>query len=380
MARLPRLEPWIRRQHLGVARLPAPTGGEGLRAEWMRTQFAALGLETAMDAAGNVLGQMPARSARRPWILITAHLDTAFPPGTPMEMRAEGGVWRGPGIGDNAAGLAALLALARLLAEAKLGAEHWPFRLAANVGEEGEGNLRGMRQLFAGAAAGEIAHTLVLDGPGLGATTQALGSRRFRVQVAAPGGHSWADAGAASAIHALARVADRLLQAAGNEPGVSACNIGQISGGGAINAVAAAASMKVDLRAADAAGLDRLTAALQAALQAGVEEENRHARQGAAVARLESLGERPAAALPPEAPLRAALHAVDERLGIASADLLASTDANVPLALGCSAVRLGAGGRGGGAHSLEEWFDPVGRPLALRRILWLMALLAETGI
>lgn len=383
LARIPRMEPWIRRQQLAVAAIAAPTGGEGMRAEWMLAQFTALGLEAGLDAVGNVLARMPARSrggANRRQILITAHMDTAFPPGTAMTPQPEGRIWRGPGIGDNAAGLAALLALARLTAEAQLDPRHWPFRFAANVGEEGEGDLRGMRHLFSGAEAGQIAHTLVLDGPGQGTTTRALGSRRFQVEITGPGGHSWADAGAASAIHALARVAERLLRRARNELGVAACNIGQISGGGAINAVAPAASMKVDLRAAEASRLEQLAEELRAAVEEGVAEENRQARSGAVTARLESLGERPAGALPRAAPLRAALEQVEERLGMTHADTLASTDANVPLALGRSAVRLGAGGSGGGAHSMQEWFDPAGRAPALRRALLLMALLAEAGI
>ncbi len=382
MARLSPLEPWIRRQQLAVAAIPAPTGGEGLRAEWMRSQFLALGLSVEIDAVGNVLAVLPAArtpeaGGASPYILLTAHLDTAFPPGTAMTARLENGQLRGPSVLDNAAGLAALLALARVCTEAGADAQFAPFLFAADVGEEGEGNLRGMRHLFSAPWAARIAHTLVLDGPSLDITTRALGSRRFQVQVTAPGGHSWADAGGATATHALARIAARLLATAACEPGVAACSIGQIAGGEAINTLAASAGMKVDLRAAEPARLEALAQTLRAAVEYGIRQENRLALHGAAEARVEILGERPAGALPAEAPLRAALAQVDAELGIQAADTLASTDANIPLALGRSALRLGAGGRGGGGHTLQEWFDPAGRALALRRVLLLMALLAD---
>lgn len=297
-----------------------------------------------------------------------------------MTARLEGGVLRGPSVLDNAAGLAGMLALARVCAEAGAAARNWPFLFAATVGEEGEGNLRGMRCLFSGPWAPRIAAMLVLDGPGLDITTRALGSRRFQVQVTAPGGHSWANAGLPSATHALVRIAARLLATADCAPGVAACSIGQMAGGGAINALAAAASMKVDLRAADPERLEALTQTLAAAVAAGTAAENRAAAGGAAEARLEPLGERPAAALPAESPLRAALAQVDRALGIQAADTLASTDANLPLSLGRPALRLGAGGRGGGGHSLQEWYDPAGRALALSRVLLLMALLADIGL
>lgn len=382
MARLGALEPWIRRQQLAIAAIPAPTGGEGLRAEWMAEQLRQLRLAVEIDAAGNVLADLaaPRAGGAEPRILLSAHLDTAFPPGTAMTARLEGGVLRGPSVLDNAAGLAGMLALARVCAEAGPAAHNWPFLFAGTVGEEGEGNLRGMRHLFSGPWAPRIAAALVLDGPGLDITTRALGSRRFQVHVTAPGGHSWANAGMPSAIHALVRIAARLLATAECAPGVAACSIGQIAGGGAINALAAAASMKVDLRAADPERLEGLTQALTAAVAAGTAVENRAAAGGAAEARLEPLGDRPAATLPPESGLRAALAQVDRALGIEAADTLASTDANLPLSLGRSALRVGAGGRGGGGHTLQEWYDPSGRALALGRVLLLMALLADAGL
>lgn len=384
-AQFSRLEPWIRRRQIEASAIAAPTGLEGLRAEWMMRQFLALGWAAEMDEAGNVVAQRgPAFGARRrraPLLALTAHLDTAFPAGTPVQPRLARGRLHGPGIGDNAAGLAALLALARVLAEGEFEGE-LGWALVATTGEEGEGNLRGMRHLFERSPLRhQIAYSIVVDGPGGDEVTVAgLAGRRLRVSFAGPGGHSWADAGAASAVHALGRAMAAVLAAAPPLPGVAACGVSAVEGGGAINAVAARAAMKLDLRASDPARLEEMTRAVRRAVATAVAEENRQARAGRIAAHWETLGERPWGELAPGSRLLTALRRVNELLGAGTHARAASTDANIPLALGREAIRLGAGGRGGGAHSLTEWFDPSGRELALRRLLLLCLSLARCEV
>lgn len=375
------LEPWLQERQIELTAVPAPTHFEALRAEWIRRAWADLGLATSLDAAGNVLAERAGRDAAAPLVALTAHLDTAFAPGTPVRPeRRDGRIWA-PGISDNGAGLAALLALARILRDFSISTRAG-LLFVANVGEEGEGDLKGMRHLFGPASpvASRIGCTLVLDGPGCDQiTSQALPSRRFRLVVSGPGGHSWSDLGRASAVHAAVRVAAAFLAQVQPQAQVLGANIGLIQGGSAVNAIAAEAQFKLDLRARDAAGIASLTAALQRALAAGLEQENAAALTGEVNARLEPIGERPGGELPAAAPLLELVRAVDSHLGIAAQIQRASTDANIPLSLGRPALRLGAGGSGGGIHTLQEWFDPVGRTLALRRILGVTLLAANAG-
>lgn len=365
------LEPWLQQRQMELTAVPAPTYFEALRAEWIRHAFADLGLDSTLDEAGNVLAERAGFDDTAPLVALTAHLDTAFAPGTPVHPeRRDGRIWA-PGISDNGAGLAALLALARILRDFAISTRAG-LLFVANVGEEGEGDLKGMRHLFgpSSSVAPRIGCTLVLDGPGCDQiTTQALPSRRFRLVVTGPGGHSWSDLGRASAVHAAMRIAAAFLAQVQPQAQVLGANIGLVQGGSAVNAIAAEAQLKLDLRACDAAGIVSLTAALQRALAAGLEQENTAALSGAVRARLEPIGERPGGELPAAAPLLDLVRAVDSHLGIAAQIQRASTDANIPLSLGRPALRLGAGGSGGGIHTLQEWFDPAGRTLALRRIL-----------
>lgn len=375
------LEPWLQQRQMELTAVPAPTHFEALRAEWIRHAFTDLGLETRLDEAGNVLAERAGRDAAAPLVAITAHLDTAFAPGTPVRPeRRDGRIWA-PGISDNGAGLAALLALARILRDHAISTPAG-LLFVANVGEEGEGDLKGMRHLFgpASAVASRIGCTLVLDGPGCDQiTTQALPSRRFRLLLTGPGGHSWSDLGRASAVHAAARIGAAFLTQVQPQAQILGANIGLIQGGSAVNAIAAEAQLKLDLRARDAEGISLLTAALQRAVASGLEQENAAALSGAVRARLEPIGERPGGELPAAAPLLGLVRTVDSHLGIAAQIQRASTDANIPLALRRPALRLGAGGSGGGIHTLQEWFDPAGRTLALRRILGVTLLAASAG-
>lgn len=375
---LEQIEPWIQQRQIELTSVPAPTHFEGLRGEWMLRQWQRLGLAAAMDEVGNVVAEWPGLDPTAPLVVLTAHMDTAFAPGTPVHPERRGGRIWAPGICDNGAGLAALLALALTFKEWHIQTDA-PLLFVANVGEEGEGDLKGMRHLFGASHWAErIGDTVVLDGPGVDQiTTAALPSRRLKLTLEGPGGHSWSDLGRASAVHGAVRVAAALLAQVQPRAEELGCNLGWIQGGSAVNAIAAEAQIKLDLRARDAGGLEQLSQAVRRAVAAGIEQENAAALSGAVQARLEVIGERPGGELDREAPLWKTMCAVDAALGIAAQTQRASTDANIPLSQGRAALRLGAGGRGGGIHTLQEWFDPTGRTLALQRTLLLALALSR---
>lgn len=378
LTRFAGMEAWLQKQQMEVTAIPAPTGLEGLRAEWMLRQMKEAGLPSAVvDEVGNVIGYRPGAVDDGPILVISAHLDTVFPARTPIQPRIVNGILMAPGISDNGAGLAALMGLMRCLQEMRLQTRH-PLLLVANVGEEGEGDLKGIRHLFSRSRwKDRIAWTVVLDGPGVDhVTVQGLGSRRLKLIFRGPGGHSWSESGGASAIHGLVRACHAMLAQVQTEPGESSFNLGIIEGGSSINSIAAEASVRIDLRAHSVDALQALAAAVRRAAAQGLEEENQAAMTGAIEARLQVIGDRPAGKLSPGSELYRAILAVDEALGIASQAGAASTDANLPLSLGRQAIRIGGGGKGGGAHTAEEWFDPSGRELGLRRLLLLTLLLA----
>ncbi len=380
-----RERPWMNEQHLNLCRIPAPTFFESARAEWFRAQLASLGWSARLDRAGNVLAQTDNNDRQRPYVL-SAHLDTVFAPNRPEDVYfASDGRLIGPGVSDNGSGLTALLALGRALRELpELTDLAESTLLVANVGEEGEGNLSGMRYLCRQTPQlSEVKAFLVLDGPSTDhITAQALSSRRFEVQFAGPGGHSWNDSGTPNPIHALSDAIAGFTQApepkGGERKARYSYNFGIIEGGSSINSIPAAARAKLDLRSEDPAILDDLSAFLSTFVERSLERENRNARGGRLTAKIKELGSRPGGRLPSNSPLLQAVQAVDGYLNIRSRMNCASTDANVPLSLGLPAVSIGAGGGGGGAHTPDEWYQPDGRELGLRRILLILAAMLET--
>jgi len=374
---------WINEQHLKMCRIPAPTFLEQKRAEWMAERFRTLGWEAKLDRAGNVVATLPGRR-EGPAVAVTAHLDTVLAPRVPEDIRiGDEGRMLGPGVSDNGAGLAALLALAGAwTASPPLDDPPLSPVLIANVGEEGEGNLCGIRYLCRPAANGRFKAFLVLDGPSTDhITCQALASRRFEVTFTAPGGHSWSDHGAANPVHTLSRAITRFTAEAPTGDPRCSFNFGLIAGGTSINAIPSEARAKVDLRSESSARMEELAALLAASVERALEEENRRAEVqarapgGRASARLKEIGSRPGGSLPEGASILEYLLAVDAHLGIRSSLDCSSTDANIPLSLGMQAVSIGAGGQGGGAHTPAEWFQPEGRELGLRRILLALCLL-----
>lgn len=372
---------WIDEQHLSLCRIPAPTFQEGPRAEAVAALLESFGWSAKIDRAGNVAATLSA-AKNGPVVALTAHLDTVLAPRRPDDIRMEAnGTFTGPGVSDNGAGLAALVAVARGLSEHRSAMRAGQLLLVANVGEEGEGNLSGMRYLCQQSPwAQRLEAIIVLDGPDIThITAQALASRRFEISIAGPGGHSWSDRGMANPVHALARAIAWFCdeRAAAPPAAPSSWNFGVIEGGTTVNAIPASARVKVDLRSQSPAALDELAAALEIAFERAARHENEMARSGRVGVRMKETGSRPGGALPPDSPLLAAVRSVDSFLSIRSEMDCASTDANVPLSMGLPAISIGAGGSGGGAHTPSEWYSPEGRELGLRRIALLLALVLE---
>ncbi len=372
---------WINEQHLTLCRIPAPTFLEEKRAEWMAAQFRSLGCEARLDRGGNVIATLaPVREG--PFIAITAHLDTVLAPRLPDEIAlGTDGRFFGPGVADNGAGLAALLALAAAMkASPPFEGVVYPVVFIANVGEEGEGNLSGMRFLVKQSPLGsKIAAFLVLDGPSTDhITCQALASRRFEVSFTGPGGHSWNDYGIANPVHAISRAvalfAENRTNGRASEPR-SSYNFGTIEGGTSINSIPTQARAKLDIRSEDPNRIDQLSDLLSALVERARDIENERAIGGKVAAKVREIGSRPGGGLREDAKILSFVRAVDTFLNIRSHLDCASTDANIPLSMGLAAISIGAGGQGGGAHTPAEWYHPEGRELALKRALLTLTLL-----
>jgi acetylornithine deacetylase/succinyl-diaminopimelate desuccinylase-like protein len=372
-----------------VVAIPAPFLGEQARAEWLVNRFDEVGLQRVeTDEAGNVFGWLPAAElppeSTGPVVVISAHLDTVFPAETSLKPVVDGDRLAAPGACDNGAGVAGMLAIAQALVKAKAELAA-PLIFMGNVGEEGEGDLRGIRHLYQQQAlAGRIAAHIVLDGAGSdSAVTQALGSRRYRITVTGPGGHSFTDAGTPNPIAALASALAVLTQTTLPEEPRTTLNLGTINGGTSVNSIPESAQATVDFRSTSADELLRLEVALHRAVEDAVELLNAQAKaadaQGRGMLRfvIDNIGDRPAAQLPEDSSLMEALKAVDRHLGLKTELRLGSTDANIPLSLGVPALSMGAGGEGGGAHTLAEWYSPRDRETGLKRVLLLTLTMVE---
>jgi tripeptide aminopeptidase len=375
----------ILRWQAEMVAIPAPPFGEKPRAEWVCERFRELGLEDArLDEAGNAIAVHRGSGTDNRCVLLSAHVDTVFPPGTPIEVHQDGTRLLAPGACDNGAGVAAMLAVAAAMKQAGL-TTGWDVAFIGNVGEEGDGDLRGMRHIYRSggefAERGNIAAHIVLDGAGHeSAVTHALGSQRHRVTILGPGGHSWTDAGRPNPIVLLSRAIERFSSVTLPDLPRTTMNVGTIEGGTAVNAIPERAAARIDLRSTDPEQLIRLEVELHRAVEDVVIEANRAPRTETARVRftIEKVGDRPAGRLPAGSELMSMVEAVDRHLAIRTEMRLASTDANIPLSLGVPAVSIGGGGQGGGIHTHGEWYDARGRDLGLKRILLLLLAAAES--
>ena len=386
-------EPQLAHWQMEMARVAAPPFGESARAAWLADRFREVNLDDVrIDDVGNVFGIHPGflgsgsvGSGAQRYIALSAHIDTVFPANTPLNIRQQGSRIYGPGVSDNGAGVTALLSIASLLRSVRL-RHGLPFVFIGNVGEEGEGDLRGMRHIFSTPRwKNSIAYSLVLDGAGSDTiVAEALGSRRFEVIVRGPGGHSWSDFGAPNPIVILSRAIDAFTATPVPHAPKTTFNVGSIRGGTSVNSIPESASMKVDIRSTSMAEMERLEQALRLALNRAVEDETLAAemksqaqkRPAGVSCEVVAIGNRPAGELATTSRILHVIRAVDSQLNNAAQVQRASTDANIPLSLGLEAIAIGGGGSGGGAHTLQEWFDSNGRELGLKRILLTMLALA----
>jgi len=373
--------------------IPGPPFGEAPRTKWMAERFRDAGVrDVQVDEIGNVLGYLPAAKlppeSSGPIVVLSAHLDTVFPADTPLNptVTSADGVTtlNAPGACDNGAGVAGLLAIVNALIQAKVNLAS-PLLVLGNVGEEGEGDLRGVRHFYhQEELAGRVAAHIVLDGSGAdSAVTQALGSRRYRITISGPGGHSFTDSGTPNPIAALAMALATLAQTSMPETPSTTLNLGTIHGGTSVNSIPENATATVDFRSTDAEELLRLEVALHRAVEDATEQCNTTARKAGGRSRglisftVEKIGDRPAAQLADESPILDALRAVDRHLGLQSESRLGSTDANIPISLGVPSISMGAGGEGAGAHTLAEWYSDKDREVGLRRVLLLTLAMTE---
>ncbi len=366
---------WINRQHLAICRIPAPTFRERQRAQYLCKKFSELGHRPQLDEAGNVVVPV-IYGENRPYVAVSAHMDTILAPARPEDVRVRlDGTMEGPGVNDNGSGLSALLALAKVLDAPLLPDAARNVLLIANVAEEGEGDLQGMRYITEHSRYAErIDRYLVIDGASIGyIAAEALGSRRFELTIEGRGGHSWNDFGRANPVHALSRAIALMTEAALPDDPRATLTIGVIQGGAGINAIPTSARAKIDVRSRDSGGIQKVVGIVEDSARSAVREENRRSTDRLTAYSLREIGNRPAAAPLDSNPLVDCFQAVDRYLNIPSRMDCASTDANIPLAKGLPAVTVGAGGRGGDAHTPSEWYDPEGRELGLKRLLLALA-------
>jgi acetylornithine deacetylase/succinyl-diaminopimelate desuccinylase-like protein len=363
---------------IAVCEVPAPPFGEAARARLMKGLFERAGLTAVrIDQEGNVLGERPGRESG-PRVVVSAHLDTVFPKGTNVRVARKGSVLAGPGIGDDCRGLAVLLAVAQTLQAHPVPTDR-PVLFVATVGEEGLGDLRGVRHLFEGPLKGQIGQFLSFDGDGLGIVSKGVGSLRYRVTFSGPGGHSWGSFGIANPIHALGRAVSGIAALQVPASPKTTFNVGRIGGGTSVNSIASSAWMEVDLRSTSQDELDGLDRRFRAAVDSAVSDENqRWNGRGAVTAKVDRTGFRPTGETPPDSMLLRRVVAVTDALGGSVSPSAGSTDANMAMSVGVPALTLGSGGSGRGAHSPSETFDTTGSAAGTERAL-LAVLAAATG-
>ena len=366
-------------EHIRICEVPAPPFKEQERARYFAARFTELRLsDVHIDSEGNAIGFYRG-SGEEPLLVLLAHLDTVFPESTDVRVRREGNRMYAPGIADNGAGLAALIALIQSLNSGQI-KTRGTIAFVATVGEEGEGNLRGVRHLFTeGKLEGRVSSFISLDGPGLDFIThQALGSRRYRICLEGPGGHSWADFGVVNPLHAIGRIAARLAEYKAPVEPRTTYNIGRISGGESVNVIPERAEMDVDLRSASEDELQRLDDFLLKSINHAVAEENalRAASGEALRVEVKLIGDRPSGETSTRSSVVIAAQEASRAFGVEPVLNRASTDANIPISLGIPAITIGAGGLFGDSHRLSEWYDPTGREKGYKRVLTIALLLA----
>src|SRR5213083_1198062 len=373
-----------------LSAIPAPTGAEGRRAAHVAELFRTIGLcDVMVDHAGNVHGWLGKNGEKSAPVVLAAHLDTVFGAEVDVAVERRGQRLEGPGISDNARGLAALVAVAEAMVAARVPVTR-PILFAATVGEEGSGDLRGVKYLLNGnretlkdsltvAGNGKPAAFIALDGAGLDRVIhRAIGSKRYHVTFRGPGGHSWAAFGVANPANAVGRATALLADLAPQQAPRTTCAVVRLGGGTGLNSIPQEAWLDLDLRSEDPRALAQLDVTVRAALERAADDENRRRTAGSPPLRVEIqlLGDRPSGMTPRAHPLVQAAVAANRALGRDAELASASTDANVPIALGIPAIALGAGGKAGDAHLATEWYENTEGALGIVRALLVTAAMA----
>ena len=378
-----------------LSAIPAPTGAEGRRAAHLAELFREIGLsDVSIDHAGNVQGWLIPDGTRETLkdsltvagngnapVVLAAHLDTVFGADVDVAVERRGQRLEGPGISDNARGLAALVAVAEAMVAARVPVAR-PILFAATVGEEGSGDLRGVKHLLNGKHDVTPAAFIALDGAGLDRVIhRALGSKRYHVTFRGPGGHSWAAFGVANPANAVGRAAALLADLPTQQAPRTTCAVVRLGGGTGLNSIPQEAWFDLDLRSEDPRALAQLDVTVRAALDRAADDENRRRTAGSPSLRVEIqlLGDRPSGMTARVHPLVQAAVAANRALGRDAELASASTDADVPIALGIPAIALGAGGKAGDAHLATEWYENVEGALGIIRALLVTAAMAEVG-
>lgn len=376
---------WILENQVSICEIPAPPFHEQARGIEFRKRMIALGYpSTRIDTSGNVIAERPGTGGG-PTVLISGHLDTVFPEGTDVAVTHEGERYTGAGIGDDCRGLTVILTLARALNEAKIQTKGTVI-LVANVGEEGPGNLRGVRELFTHGYKGKIDRFISVDGTGFGVTARAVGSKRYNVVFTGPGGHSYGAFGVMpSAIHAMGRAIANigdLVPPAGIK---TTFNVGVVKGGTSVNTISPNAEMEVDMRSESVGNLDEMERKIKGAIAKGVDAENARwpRARGKISVRYDTIGIRPVGVVPQSDStpiIRMAVEAA-RALGQNPSVGASSTDANLPMSMGIPAMTIDGGGRGGNAHAAGEWYEdgPEGYKGPQWALLIVMALAGLRG-
>ncbi len=357
--------------------IPAPEFKEEARGAELKRVFTQLGLQNVrVDKVGNVLGEY-AGAAAHPHLVLAAHLDTVFPEGTDVKVTREGTLLKGPGIGDDCRGLAVMVAIVREMKKANIKTPG-SITFVANVGEEGLGDLRGVKELFNTTLKGQIDRFVSIDGTGVHVTNVAVGSHRYRVTFKGPGGHSFGAFGMANPMGAMGRAIAKIQELQVPKQPRTTFNVGRIGGGTSVNSIPFEGWMELDMRSSDPASLAAVDANIMKAIDTAVTEENaRWGKPGTITVVKALVGDRPAGSTPENSSI--------VRNGLAAATLLGfssnlgegSTDSNTPMALGVPAITIGGGGRGRDAHALTESFDTTDAWMGTQHALLLTVALAQ---
>jgi len=372
-------EPEIIETQIHICEIPAPPFKETKRAEEIARLFHVEHLQNVrIDAAGNVLGDRPGKAAH-PHLVVAAHLDTVFPEGTDVTVKREGTLLKGPGIGDDCRGLATLLGVMRALDRANVETQG-SVTFVADVGEEGLGDLRGMKELFDKTMKGQIDEFVSIEpGEADRITNGGVGSYRYRVTFKGPGGHSYGAFGIANPIHALGRMIAKVADFQVPEQPKTTFNVGRIGGGTSVNSIAFEAWAEVDMRSVEKSSLDALNAKFKQAVQAALDEENqRWHDRGKISVTVDQVGNRPAGSTDPSSAIVLRAIAVNRALGLPLPEFgAASSDSNYPMSLGIPAITIGGGGKEMGAHSLGEADDVKDSWIGTQHALLLTIALAQ---